>query len=102
MLCRIGRRRCKTEDFYRSVVACRRKVFVRRIERDALDVALVDCQRLELLKGMPGPHHNLGVKPNRYEDAVVMGPGEILDIVLVADETLVCFPVFHRRWLIGS
>jgi len=68
MLGRVRRRRGKSEDLDGPVVASGGEELISRIEGDALDMALVHSDCLELLKGVAGPDNNLGVQTNRNED----------------------------------
>lgn len=61
-------------------------------------MARVYGQRLELLESMSRPDNDLGVEADGYKDGGIVGPGKVLDIVVVADEALVCLPVLDRRW----
>lgn len=102
MLRRIRSRGGESEDLDGAVVTGSSEVFVGRVEGDALDVALMDRQGLELLEGMARPDDNLGVQADGDEEGVVVGPREVLNVVLVPDETLVCLPVLDRGWLVRS
>lgn len=102
MLGRIRRGRGEAEDLDGSVVAGRGEEFVGRVKGDALDVALVGGNRLELLKRVTRPDHNLGVEPDRHEQRGVVGPGQILHVVLVPNQALVRLPVLDRRRLVGA
>lgn len=102
VVCRIGPGRGEAEDLHSAIVARGGEELVGRIEGDALDVALVYGQGLELLKGVARPDNDLGVEPDGGEDRVVVGPGQILDVIIVADETLIGFPILDRWGLIRS
>lgn len=97
MLCRVWGRGRITENFNGSVVACRRKELVGRVERDALDMALMRRDGLELLERVARPNNDLGVEPDGHQQGRVRGPGQVLNIVFVAYQSLVRLPIFCGR-----
>lgn len=102
MLRRIRSRGGESEDLDGAIVAGSSEVFVGRVEGDALDVTLMDRQGLELLEGMARPDNDLGVQADGDEEGVVVGPRQVLNVVLVPDETLVRLPVLDWGWLVRS
>lgn len=102
VLRRIRRGRGEAEDFDCSVVAGRGEELVGRVKGDALDVALVRGNRLEPLKRVARPHDDLGVEADRHQQRRVVGPGQVLDVVLVADQALVRLPILDGRRVVGA
>lgn len=102
MLSRVGRRRGKSENLDGTIVASGRKELVSRVKGNTLDVTLVGGQCLELLKGMAGPDDHLGIEADGDEDRGVVGPCEVLDIIVVANQALVRLPILNRRFLVGA
>lgn len=82
-----------TKDFDGAVVAGGGEELVGRVKCDPLDMALVNGQGFELLKGVAGPNDNLGVEAYRDQEGGVGRPGKVLYIVIVAHQALVSFPV---------
>lgn len=83
--CGIGSRGGESEDTHSAIIASCRKVLVRRVECDSLDVTLVHRYRLELLKSMTRPHDDLRVQSDRDQNRRVMRPSQILHIIVMAD-----------------
>jgi hypothetical protein len=102
LLCRIGGRGVEAVDFDSAVVACGCEVLVGGVEGDALDVALVVGQRLQLLERVPRPHDHLRVESDGDEDGRVSRPAEVLHIVFVAYEAADDAPVLDGRGFVGA
>ena len=83
-----------TDNLHGAVIARGGKEFVCWVKGDTLDVALVNRERLELLKSVARPNDNLGIKADRDKNGRVGRPGEVLHVVFMADKTLVRLPVF--------
>ena len=75
----------KAENADGTVITGCREVLVRRVERDALDMTLVHGNRLQLLKRMARPNNDLGVQSDGNQYRRIVGPSQILHIVVVPD-----------------
>ena len=51
---------------------------------------------------MTRPHHDFGIEAHRYQDRRVVGPCEVLHIVIVSDETSEDLPIFDWGRFIGA
>lgn len=80
-------------DAHCAVIASGCKVFVGGIKGDALDVTLVLGKRLKLLKRVSRPHDDFRIEADRDEDGRVVGPAQVLDIVVVAYQSPVDAPI---------
>lgn len=92
--------RCEAIDAHGAIVAGGSKVLVGGVECDALDMTLVLGESLELFKGVARPYDDLRVETDGDEDGRIVRPGEILNVVVVADQAAVDAPVFDGWCLI--
>ena len=58
--------------------------------------------RLEHLKGLAGPDNNHRIHANRDKYRGVVRPSKILNIIVMSNQALVCFPVLNRWRLVGT
>ena len=58
--------------------------------------------RFQPLEGVCGPDDNFRVQSGRDQERGIVGPGNVLHVVVVADESSEDPPVFHRGGVIGS
>lgn len=98
----VGRRRGETVDLDAAVIAGSREVLIGWVERDAFDVTLVVGERFELFESAAGPDYDFAVQANRDEDGGIVGPAEVLDVVVVAYQSPEDAPVLYGRCLLTA
>ena len=95
-------RRCEAKDLHGSVIASSGEVLVCRIKCDTLDKTLVVRNRLELLEGVPRPDNDFRIQADGDQNGGVVGPAEVLDIIVVRDQSAKDAPVLDWRCLVRT